>query len=294
MSFARSPEARIVLEAHIIAVVDEAPRVLVEIQSGAATSLPRAPFDIDTDADLVSTLSARMHVRCGLELGAVEQLVTDIDATTNPHMHGVERRTLTIAWLAPLSAASEPVSGLSFADIYAALPWEDRRSKRADEANRHLAAALQAWAVRDIDRSTRVARLFALEGKPWLPAAAAARCVLLREAGVVLDASSTAHRAAMLPAAGPDQSLSSGQRLRLALALDRLRQRALGVPDVAALLPAEFTLLSMQRVTEAILGQRLHKQNFRRLVETARLVEATGRYATSTRGRPAEFFRFAH
>jgi hypothetical protein len=51
--------------------------------------------------------------------------------------------------------------------------------------------------------------------------------------------------------------------------------------------------VSLQRTVEAILGQRLHKQNFRRLVETARLVEATGRYATSTRGRPAEFFRYA-
>ena len=36
----------------------------------------------------------------------------------------------------------------------------------------------------------------------------------------------------------------------------------------------------------------LHKQNFRRLVEKAGLVEHTGKFDTGTGGRPAELFRF--
>ncbi|HXE73838.1 MAG TPA: hypothetical protein VNO81_14340, partial [Candidatus Nitrosotenuis sp.] len=39
-------------------------------------------------------------------------------------------------------------------------------------------------------------------------------------------------------------------------------------------------------------GVRLHKQNFRRLVERGGLVEGTGHYEVHTGGRPAELFRF--
>jgi hypothetical protein len=42
---------------------------------------------------------------------------------------------------------------------------------------------------------------------------------------------------------------------------------------------------------EAISGHHLHKQNFRRLVESTGLVEATSEQ-TNTGGRPAALFRF--
>jgi hypothetical protein len=45
-------------------------------------------------------------------------------------------------------------------------------------------------------------------------------------------------------------------------------------------------------VVEALAGVRLHKQNFRRLVENAGLVEGTGRQDSQTGGRPAELFVF--
>ena len=47
-----------------------------------------------------------------------------------------------------------------------------------------------------------------------------------------------------------------------------------------------------QHTVEAISGRHLHKQNFRRLVEGAALVEPTGRSAHPGRGRPAALFRF--
>jgi hypothetical protein len=61
---------------------------------------------------------------------------------------------------------------------------------------------------------------------------------------------------------------------------------------VFELLPREFTLRRLQQLVEALAGVRLHKQNFRRLVEHGRLVEGTGRLEARTRGRPAELFRF--
>jgi hypothetical protein len=60
---------------------------------------------------------------------------------------------------------------------------------------------------------------------------------------------------------------------------------------VFELLPPTFTLLQLQRVVEALAGVRLHKQNFRRLVEHGGLVEGTGQ-DVQTGGRPAELFRF--
>jgi hypothetical protein len=63
-------------------------------------------------------------------------------------------------------------------------------------------------------------------------------------------------------------------------------------PVVFELLPATFTLLRLQRVVEALSGVRLHKQNFRRLVEKGGLVEGTGVVEPGAVGRPAELFRF--
>ena len=45
-----------------------------------------------------------------------------------------------------------------------------------------------------------------------------------------------------------------------------------------------FTLTELQRTVEAISGRHLHKQNFRRLVEGAALVEPTGQTAPQKGG----------
>ena len=57
-------------------------------------------------------------------------------------------------------------------------------------------------------------------------------------------------------------------------------------------MPQTFTLTELQRTVEAISGHHLHKQNFRRLVESAALVEPTGEMSTATGGRPAALFRY--
>jgi hypothetical protein len=57
-------------------------------------------------------------------------------------------------------------------------------------------------------------------------------------------------------------------------------------------MPGEFTLTELQRAVEAVAGRDVHKQNFRRLVEGAALVEPTGAMVSRGRGRPAAMFRF--
>jgi hypothetical protein len=78
----------------------------------------------------------------------------------------------------------------------------------------------------------------------------------------------------------------------MATAMGRLRGKMKYRPVVFELMPAEFTLLELQRTVEALSGVRLHKQNFRRLVESQGLVERTGKVSSKARGRPAEQFRF--
>ena len=86
--------------------------------------------------------------------------------------------------------------------------------------------------------------------------------------------------------------LALDHRRILATALGRLRGKLKYRPLVFELLPEAFTLLQLQRTVETLAGVRLHKQNFRRLVERGGLVEGTGRVESATGGRPAELFRF--
>jgi hypothetical protein len=78
----------------------------------------------------------------------------------------------------------------------------------------------------------------------------------------------------------------------LATAIARLRGKLKYRPVVFELMAPTFTLLELQRVVEALAGLRLHKQNFRRLVAEQGLVEGTGKFSASARGRPAELFHF--
>jgi hypothetical protein len=78
----------------------------------------------------------------------------------------------------------------------------------------------------------------------------------------------------------------------LARAIGELRRAVKHRPVVFELMPDEFTLFELQRTVEAILGPHLHKQNFRRLVESGGLVEPTGEQRFRTGGRPARLYRF--
>ncbi len=81
------------------------------------------------------------------------------------------------------------------------------------------------------------------------------------------------------------------RRMR-ATAMERLRAMIKYRPVIVKLMPEEFTLFELQKTVEAILGPHLHKQNFRRLVEGAGLVEPTGEVKMRTGGRPAKLYRF--
>lgn len=75
----------------------------------------------------------------------------------------------------------------------------------------------------------------------------------------------------------------------IARAVADLRPRYAADPDPDGLLGAEFTLRELRLAHEAVAGEPLQRDRFRRLVEPH--LEATGDVVTGIRGRPAELFR---
>ena len=90
----------------------------------------------------------------------------------------------------------------------------------------------------------------------------------------------------------PGEPMSHDHRRILATGIARLRAKIKYRPIVFELMPPNFTLLQLQRAVEALAGRRLHKQNFRRLIDQQGLVEETGEISTDTGGRPAKLVRF--
>ena len=118
------------------------------------------------------------------------------------------------------------------------------------------------------------------------------RYELLYEAGLVSEAARTRGRTSRREAERLGEAMALDHRRLMATALGRLRGKLKYRPVVFELVPPTFTLLRLQRVVEALAGARLHKQNFRRLVEKGGLVEGTGVVEPRGVGRPAELFRF--
>ena len=141
-------------------------------------------------------------------------------------------------------------------------------------------------------RRDRARLCFGLDGLSWDEEKVLERYELLYEAGLVEEASRDGRAPTVSVDAPLGASMTFDHRRILATAIARLRGKMKYRPVVFELMPPAFTLLELQRTVEAISGIRLHKQNFRRLVEDQGLVEGTGRRAAIARGRPAELFRF--
>lgn len=78
----------------------------------------------------------------------------------------------------------------------------------------------------------------------------------------------------------------------LGVAVQRLRGKIDYAPVGFELLPRDFTLLQLQQVHEAVLGQRQNKDSFRRRMLASGQLQPTGRRERDVGHRPAELYRF--
>jgi len=295
------------LTAAIVTLENEEPAILVTGEEAEPhVGLPFGPFDPLAHRTFEIGLRAFVQAQTALAVGYVEQLYTFGDRgrharpdDTGPHMVSVGYLALTRV---PDNAAPLRAAGAGFEPWYRFFPWEDWREQRPEILDKVILPVLSEWAGRSdrpepgraLGRRERLRLCFGPGGSAWDEERVLDRYELLYEAGLIEEARRDGREAALarhpLPVLG--QPMRFDHRRILATAIARLRAKLKYRPVVFELMPQEFTLTELQRTVEAISGRHLHKQNFRRLVETAALVEPTGDVLTATGGRPAALFRF--
>jgi hypothetical protein len=280
------------LVAVLVAVTDGEPKIMTIANAGA---LPSGPFEF-THRSLQTGLRAWVEAQTGHPLGYVEQLYTFADRgragdAKSPH-------SISISYLG-LAREDQVGQGLEahWSGWYEYFPWEDQRADLPASLAKMLASRLRAWSkaapttALQRERWQRAAITFGLDEREWNEELVLQRYELLYEAGLIPEA---VRDGADATAVIPGRPMTGDHRRILATGIARLRAKIKYRPVVFELMPAEFTLLQLQRSVEALAGRLVHKQNFRRLMEQQQLVEETGAIAADTVGRPAKLFRFRH
>ena len=287
-SAAMSDRARISLEAVIVAISADAPRILT-VDGPDLPQLPSGRLDAVGDRTLELGLRRCMREKTGLELGYAEQLYSFGDLNRDRRRQAPEPRFIGLAYLA-LVRKAQPAPGTSWMGLYDLFSWEDHRAG-PPPVLKSIEAQLKRWAGRGRRLFDRAAIAFGLDGTPWDGVRVLERYELLYEARLVSEWH-VDHDQAVPPGLPTGRPLAHDHRRVAATALARLRGKLTYRPVVFELLPPLFTLSQLRKVVEALAGTRLHQQNFRRLVESGGLVEGTGQVSVSKTGRPAELFRF--
>ncbi|MDZ4868152.1 MAG: NAD regulator [Alphaproteobacteria bacterium] len=290
------------LNACIVTVADDMPRVLVVrrdpvSKARASDGLAFGPFEPEHHRTLEIGLRNLVKEQTQVSLGYVEQLYTFGDRGRHELEPGEGPRVVSVGYLALTRQGAD--SAGRWRNIYDFFPWENWRKERPAIIDALIRPRLDAWAkLADSQTRNERARLcFGFDGLHWDEEKVLERYEILYEAGVVIEARRDGRT---LPSSAPSaedqtrfgEAMLFDHRRILATGMGRLRGKLKYRPIVFEVMDATFTLLDLQRTVEAISGIRLHKQNFRRLVETSGLVERTGKRTTKAGGRPAEEFRF--
>ncbi|MGB3763808.1 MAG: hypothetical protein WA966_11345 [Ornithinimicrobium sp.] len=270
------------LVAVIVSLAGDGPVVLT---SPDGARLPSGPLRSD-HRSLQTGLRAWVEQQTALRLGYVEQLYTFAD----PDRSGGADTTISVSYLG-LTRATSSASASAWRGFYEFFPWEDHRlGVPAGQAA--IADRLRQWAGSEASASARRQReircavSFGLDGRAWRPELTLQRYELLYEAGLIPESVEPG------PEQVPGLPMELDHRRILATGIARLRAKIQYRPVVFELMPDQFTLGNLQSVVEALAGQALHKQNFRRLITQQELVEETGETDQATGGRPAKLYAF--
>jgi hypothetical protein len=205
---------------------------------------------------------------------------------------------LALTRIGPEHGAGQVAATADFRPWYDFFPWEDWRGGRPQLLDAAILPQLQSWigaaprngTPRMLSRAERVRLLFG--GEEFNEENVLERYELLYEAGLVDEARHDGRAGDPPVAERLGEPMLYDHRRILATAMGRLRSKMKYRPVIFELMPETFTLTALQRTAEAISGRHLHKQNFRRLVESSAVVEPTGETSHATGGRPAALFRF--
>jgi hypothetical protein len=300
-----APPVEIGLTAAIVTVRGDAPLILTA-QTSAATiaALPSGSFDPIRHRTFEIGLRAWVTQQTGAPLGYVEQLYTFGDRGRHARIGDRDPHVVSVGYLALTrigEEAAEPQAA-QWRNWHDFFPWEDWRGGRPALIEEFILPHLEAWIAQAPDalsstgltRQQRVSLLFGTPGRGFNEENVLERYELLYEAGLLEEALRDGREAALLRKNIEPLGLAMcfDHRRILATAMGRLRAKMKYRPVIFELMGETFTLTELQRTVEAISGRHLHKQNFRRLVESSEIVEPTGETTHLTGGRPAALFKF--
>lgn len=300
-----SAAIEIELQACVVCADQNTPRILTipNPPGSGPDALPAGPFQPDRHATLETGLRGWVEEQTALPLGYVEQLYTFGD--TGRQRSGPDGNThhVSIGYLALVHVPGniESWNDSRWKSWYHYLPWEDRRSGPPAILTEHILPRLTRWVDNgdhhesphiQSNRKTRFHLAFGLSSTGWDEERVLERYELMYEAGLIGEAVTDGRTSPEDFSGDHGVAMLHDHRRILATAMARMRSKLKYRPIVFELLPEQFTLTELQSTVETLSGQKLHKQNFRRMVEKAELVEPTGQQAQLSRGRPAAYFRF--
>ncbi|MEM0930643.1 MAG: NAD regulator [Pseudomonadota bacterium] len=289
-------ERRLVIGLNVVlAAVKDGEPVVLCVKRPGGWGLPFGRFDPEDHRTFELALRDFVERQTALPLEYVEQLYTFGDkgreAPRASLVSGDEAdRIVSVGYLALSSEALTPsLESAAWRRWSTFFPWEDHREGKV-RSRADIAAELRGWAKGDEALESRIDIAFGTnDDAGWEEERALDRYELMYEARLVAEA----HRDRD-GVEGPllhGEAMISDHRRILATAIGRLRGKLRYRPVIFKLMGDEFTLRELQEGVEAILGFDIHKQNFRRSVETAGLVEKTDTTDQATGGRPAALYR---
>ena len=292
MSEQNARPVEIGLNAAIVAMLGREPAILRSTSEHrhGPDALPYGRFDPQAHRTMEAGLRELVEAQTGFNPGYVEQLYTfgdrgryPVEGDRSPHAVSVGYLALTrIRDVAEGEASPEPDK---WRGCYQYLPWEDWRQGRPALLDQTIIPLLVEWAadaartkppVRGLDTQDRVKIAFGLEGLEWDDELVLDRYELMYSGGLVDEAVADGRRERPRTGVQLGVAMLHDHRRILATAIARLRSKLKYRPVIFELMAKSFTLTELQQTVESIFGRPIHKQNFRRLVETAGLVEPTG------------------
>ncbi len=307
----------------LIAITGHTARVLTVDQGKLLPNGPLMPLHRSLQAGVRQWVEEQTQQ----PLGYLEQLYTFVD-TNRRNTDGHALVYVSYLGLVQETQMQQLPSQVLWRDWYDYFPWENHLDGVPSILSATIVPALLAWADAAKDVITQQRRrqrirlcwgmseefldheilthentenMIMVEDKSneWVAEHALLRYEMLYEAGLVPEAPN------YLPSYPPHIVSSKGtqtmgvpmyydHRRVIATAISRLRAKIEYRPLIFGLMPEVFTLLQLQQSVEALSGVRLHKQNFRRLLDSQNLVMPTGGSSNAQRGRPAKLYRFRH
>lgn len=285
-----SVEGLVELVAVLIAVTDGRPRVLTVEDGSLLLNGPLLPVH----RSLQAGVRVWVAKKTGQPMGYVEQLYTFIDAGRK-NEQGLP--VLYVSYLGLVREANEHIlrDTARWCDWYVYFPWEDTCHEAHGQTVAHIVQHIRRWAntadteARRQERLNRMNLCWGLEPYEWSEEYVLLRYELLYEAGLIHE---SPEQAAGFDCALTGKFMAHDHRRVLATAMSRLRSKIKYRPIIYELLPPQFTLLQLQQSIEALIGLRLHKQNFRRQIKHQDLIEPVPGNTVSGVGRPAQLYKF--